>query len=119
MNSRAPQCCTWRSGVQPSHRPLHRAARQGAATTEPRGKVKNFIWLHGVHKPAQARQNISIGTGSAEPGPSSSTGSYEYMSPLLTDDLRDDESAEADRLAAKAPTIARHVIEAVTPSVDG
>jgi len=41
------------------------------------------------------------------------------MSPLLTDDLRDDESAEADRLAAKAPTIARHVIEAVTPSVDG
>jgi len=41
------------------------------------------------------------------------------MSPLLTDDLRDDEFPAADRLAAEAPTIARHIIEAVTPSVDG
>ena len=41
------------------------------------------------------------------------------MSPLLTDDLRDNESPAADRLAAEAPKIERHIIEAVTPSVDG
>src|SRR5216684_8295055 len=123
MNSRAPQCCTWRSGVQPSHRPLHRAARQGAATTlrsvgqaPPRGKVKIYL----VARRSQAgacKAEYFYRHGLREPGPSSSTGSYEYMSPLLTDDLRDDESPAADRLAAT--TIARHIIEAVTPSVDG
>src|SRR5260370_42205556 len=118
MSSRAPQCCTWRSGVQPSHRPLHRAARQGAATTEQRGKVRILSGCAAFTSQCRQGTIFSVGTGSAEPDTSSSTRSHEYMSPPLTDDLRDDEFRAADRLGAEAPTIARHIIEAVTPSVD-